>query len=64
MPVQAWLGFDPRDVNGPEALRAFQVYFSLSPLVFYLLSAGLWWAIQSPGRRTRASVNASTGAMP
>ncbi len=41
MPVLAVLGFDPTVVNSPEDLRAFQVYFSLSPLAFYLLSGFL-----------------------
>jgi len=41
MPILAWFGFDPKIVNSPEDLRAFQLYFSLSPPVFYLLSAAL-----------------------
>jgi glycoside/pentoside/hexuronide:cation symporter, GPH family len=41
MPILAWFGFDPTIVNAPEHLRAFQLYFSLSPPVFYLLSAML-----------------------
>lgn len=39
MPILAWFGFDPKIVNDPEQLRAFQLYFSLSPPLFYLLSA-------------------------
>jgi glycoside/pentoside/hexuronide:cation symporter, GPH family len=41
MPILAWLGFDPTIRNAPEQLFAFQAYFSLAPVVFYLAAAFL-----------------------
>lgn len=58
MPLLAGFGFDPTVINPPEQLRAFQTYFSLSPLLFYLLSAVL--LIGYPiNRKVHASIRES-----
>ena len=57
MPILAWFGFDPTVVNPPEQLESFQRYFSLSPLVFYVLSALL--IVRYPiTRQTHSSIRA------
>jgi GPH family glycoside/pentoside/hexuronide:cation symporter len=41
LPVLAYMGFDPTIVNPPDTLFALQAWFSLVPVLFYLLSAVL-----------------------
>ncbi len=39
LPLVAWLGFDPRGANAPEALHALKLVFALGPASAHLISA-------------------------
>lgn len=41
LPLVAWLGFDPKGVNSPEALNGVLLVFALGPAIAHALSAAL-----------------------
>lgn len=41
LPLVAWLGFDPKGVNSPEALNGLLLVFGLGPAIAHALSAAL-----------------------
>lgn len=41
LPLVAWLGFDPKGANGPEALHGLLLVFALGPAIAHALSAAL-----------------------
>jgi Na+/melibiose symporter-like transporter len=41
LPLVAWLGFEPRGANTPEALQGLALVFALGPAIAHLISAVL-----------------------
>jgi Na+/melibiose symporter-like transporter len=67
LPLVAWLGFNPRGVNSPEALHGLQLVFALGPALAHILAAWLVYNFsldeQAHGR-IRRELDARAAAAP
>lgn len=51
LPFVAWMGFNPKGANTPEALETLKLVFALGPALAHILSAALIWRFPLDAQR-------------